>query len=471
MKHDEFCGLALLLGAIACSGTQSTNIDDATTGAANSASTVATSTGAGGTTHVGLSTSGAIGGSSLGATVSGGANNGGTFNVSASGGADTTGGVISTGGTNLVDSTSNYGGTSNSGGTTQMGASTGGLNAATGGAHIGGTAIGGTTGIASVTGGSGGVNNTGGVPAYTGGTLAGGASSGGVTGATGGMSTGDSNTGGETSGAGGADTGGETGTGGSPSAGGTTDAGGTNAGGVSSSNTSLQTTPTSLLQDCILLLHMDESSWNGTPTEVIDSSGNGNNGTSIDGATTGSLSKYGRAGMFDGNDHVSINDSPTLHGVGALSVSVWFYPTGLVGDMSPGLVAKRWGYLDRAEFSVFLSTDSDLHTALHVDIDTENNRFAASQQFDSNTWYHVAVVFDGSLPSEQRVSVYVNGQLDSVHFESSSVFTPYDSPVEVGRLRDGGESFTGAIDEVAIWKRALSQSEVVSIFTATTPLQ
>lgn len=233
----------------------------------------------------------------------------------------------------------------------------------------------------------------------------------------------------------------------------------------------MQTTPTSMLQDCILLLHTDESSWNGTPSEVIDSSGNGNNGTSVNGATTGSVSKYGRAGTFDGTDFVSINDSPTLHGVGALSVSIWLYPTGLDGIKSPGLVAKRWGYGDRAEYSVFLWNDGSQHNALYVDIDTENDRFAANRRFDNDTWYHVVVVFDGALPHDQRVSVYVDGQLDSMHAESSSALAPYDSPVEVGRLRNGGDSFIGAIDEVAIWKRALSPSEVNSIFTSATPLQ
>ena len=56
--------------------------------------------------------------------------------------------------------------------------------------------------------------------------------------------------------------------------------------------------------------HMDEPFWNGTPDEVIDSSGYGNHGMAYNGANTTDCSISGRAGYFDGiDDYVNIPHS------------------------------------------------------------------------------------------------------------------------------------------------------------------
>jgi hypothetical protein len=93
----------------------------------------------------------------------------------------------------------------------------------------------------------------------------------------------------------------------------------------------------------------------------------------------------------------------------------------------------------------------------------EDDRFSSNIQFSTGHWYHVAVVFDGSLSAEKRVSVYVNGQLDKTAPETSATVTAYDSPVEVGDLPVGGQTFIGSIDEVAMWQRALSADEVMAL--------
>jgi hypothetical protein len=153
--------------------------------------------------------------------------------------------------------------------------------------------------------------------------------------------------------------------------------------------------------------------------------------------------------------------------MGAFSVVAWIYPTFLDGTTrSPGIVAKRWAWNDSSEFALYLGVEN----RLWVDIMTEDNRFSSATVFHMAQWYHVAVVFGGSLSAEKRVSVYVDGQLDTTATESSSVVVPFDSPIEVGRLRDGGQGFIGSIDEVALWQRALSAAEVLSIYERTSPL-
>lgn len=73
--------------------------------------------------------------------------------------------------------------------------------------------------------------------------------------------------------------------------------------------------------------HLNESSWNNIPNEVIDSSGNQNHGTARGGAktVTGGISK--NAGYFDGfNDLVKVNTAWTLDITDSITVEAWMKP-------------------------------------------------------------------------------------------------------------------------------------------------
>ena len=344
------------------------------------------------------------------------------------------GGRTGNGGSSTIAGGTAFGGTAATGGATTT--PTGGAGAATGGSKAAGGAA---TGGSVATGG-----------AATGGSVAtGGAATGGSI-ATGGAATGGSVA------TGGAATGGSVATGGAPVNTGGVAAGGSGQGGQSA-----------LLASCNLLLHMDETSWNGTAGEVRDSSGAGNHGTAQGGAVTASSrAKFGRAALFNGASYLVIPNATTLHAGTAFTISAWIYSTGFDGSQSPGIVTKRRGFGDGAEFTLFAWIDNHVY----VDIDTENDRFLSNQALTNDAWYNIAVVFDGSLSQAQRVSLYINGQLDSIHAESSATVMPTDAAVEIGNLPNGGNAFTGSIDEVAFWQRALTSVEVASLYQRSTAL-
>ncbi len=73
--------------------------------------------------------------------------------------------------------------------------------------------------------------------------------------------------------------------------------------------------------------HLNESSWNGVPDEVIDSSGNNNHGIARGGAqtTTGGISH--NAGFFDGfNDLVKVKTTWTLDLEDSITLEAWMKP-------------------------------------------------------------------------------------------------------------------------------------------------
>ena len=75
--------------------------------------------------------------------------------------------------------------------------------------------------------------------------------------------------------------------------------------------------------------HFDESSWDNDPltTEVKDSSGNGNHGSSCNGAEITINGKSNNAGYFDGlNDFVEVKSQYSLNLTKAITVEAWVKP-------------------------------------------------------------------------------------------------------------------------------------------------
>jgi hypothetical protein len=54
--------------------------------------------------------------------------------------------------------------------------------------------------------------------------------------------------------------------------------------------------------------------------------------------------------------------------------------------------------------------------------------------------------------------------------DASAQIEAYTSDVVIGDLVGGGNRFTGRIDEVAVWTRALSAAEIHDVFVAVGPL-
>ena len=219
-------------------------------------------------------------------------------------------------------------------------------------------------------------------------------------------------------------------------------------------------------------MHMEEESWSGVLGEVRDDSGEGNHGTVVQSANPSAVDegRFGRAAALTGG-WITVPDSASLNPDEALTISAWVRPSYLALGQSGGIVVKRESYLDGTAYAMFLWWEgSSPETRLFLDIAEPDNRFFTNTGFAIDQWYHVAAVFDGSLPVAERSRVYVDGVVDAVGSEYNQTIGAYPSVLEIGRLRGGGGSFMGLIDEVAIWTRALTDTEVLSLYEATEAL-
>lgn len=91
--------------------------------------------------------------------------------------------------------------------------------------------------------------------------------------------------------------------------------------------------------------------------------------------------------------------------------------------------------------------------------------FDSKQALKPNTWYHLAVTFDGTQPKPQRGKIYINGELDVAGQGSKTEIPDGASSLYLGCLKANQTSYLhGLLDEVRIYRRALSESEIQALF-------
>ena len=199
-------------------------------------------------------------------------------------------------------------------------------------------------------------------------------------------------------------------------------------------------------------------SYPGSGTTWIDLSGNGNNGTLVngvgfDGGNGGSLS-------FDGvNDYVNLGTSLT-NGYINISVSIWCYITSNNGNNTLELVTKYPGgngwivrYLvDINKFSVQGREDGTLFINI-----------PSSSTYSINNWYNVVFTKNAS-----NWRLYINSSLDAdTNIDSGTVPFNNNGILSIASIPTFNFYSKSNIAQVSIYNRALTASEVQQNFNAT----
>jgi hypothetical protein len=230
--------------------------------------------------------------------------------------------------------------------------------------------------------------------------------------------------------------------GGSPSGGSTTSGGSNTSGG----NTGGSATP--VKQGLVAAYGFEESGG----SQVVDASGYGNNGT-ISGATRATTTQFGRALKFNGtNNWITVNDSSSLDLTTKMTLEAWIYPTTSLSGWRTIIMKERTGGL---AFTLNANSSANRPNST-VNVGGSDRQLTAGWRLPANAWTHLAATYDGS-----RQKLYVNGALVGSRSQTGAI------TLSSGALRIGGNSvwpqyFNGYIDEVRVYNRALSPTEIAS---------
>jgi hypothetical protein len=167
------------------------------------------------------------------------------------------------------------------------------------------------------------------------------------------------------------------------------------------------------------------------------------------GTTAYAAGEVGRAFSFNGSSYVQVPSTASLSPTAAITLDAWITASGTpAGRIVDKITA---GGADGYLLDV-------LGSKLRLIVDGQGLSGASTLQ--SGVTYHVAGTYDGST-----MTVYVNGVADGTRLFSGTI--PTNSlPVRIGADSTGANTFTGWIDEVEIFNRALSAGEIQAIHNA-----
>ncbi len=207
-----------------------------------------------------------------------------------------------------------------------------------------------------------------------------------------------------------------------------------------------------------------EESFTGAPGEVVDSSGNGNGGTTSGAySTTG---KFGQGAAFAAPDNtIDVGNGNSLNNLANWTYSFWVYPTNFDPGYSPRILCKSSTCVQDGNGPAIGITQTSGTLEVNEGVNGADAFSQTSTSLSLNTWNHVVAVYDST---NRYTKIYFNGieQAYSSHVQGASETISDDSAQSliIGNRTGADMGLAGRMDDVRIYNRALSPAEVQQLY-------
>ena len=196
----------------------------------------------------------------------------------------------------------------------------------------------------------------------------------------------------------------------------------------------------------------------GAGTALSDVSGHGHPGT-LSGPTWSASGHSGGALAFDGvNDFVSIADHNELDLTTGMTLEAWVNPSALGTAWRTVLFKEQAAHMTYALYA----NSSTSRPAGQVYVGGQRDARGPAA-LATGAWTHLASSYDGTT-----LRLYVNGT-QAAALATSGPMTVSTGPLKLGGNAIWGEWFAGRIDDVRVYNRALSASELQSDMNVPVP--
>lgn len=185
---------------------------------------------------------------------------------------------------------------------------------------------------------------------------------------------------------------------------------------------------------------------------LVDATGHGHDGTCSSMCPQLAPGRYGNGLAFDGTQWMTAMSGSDLAFPTGFTITSWFFtpsapPTRghpLTTELGTGIL-DSWGFL----------LDTDVTVTIFADGATSQS-FGGATPLTIGEWHHVAVRWNGTqLDGLIDGALYITGPVTDVVFDTN--------PINFGADFEFGAPllyFTGTLDDVRIYKRALTDAEV-----------
>jgi hypothetical protein len=195
--------------------------------------------------------------------------------------------------------------------------------------------------------------------------------------------------------------------------------------------------------DSVLYLPLD--------TNYLDISDSNNSVSCTDCPSNTTEGKIYGAYVFS-NDSLEIADASSLD-VDNITLATWINPSQYLNDQR--IISKETGTSEPYSiYSLLLSGSGEKYLDFRLGINNQRKTLSGTTAIELNTWTHVVASYDGA-----NMKLFVNGVLTDTIAASGNI-QDNNNPVYIGGSQFYPRFFSGSLDDVRIYNRALSQEEI-----------
>jgi hypothetical protein len=202
-----------------------------------------------------------------------------------------------------------------------------------------------------------------------------------------------------------------------------------------------------------------------------DASGNSNNGVLNGKIACIDDGVINKALRFDGaTGYINVPNSRTLNPARQLTLSFWLRVDGISAAWSP-LIHKGGLALPSSAnrtYSVWLSDTPTLYLAA-AGVQDEQHALN-SQKIVKGKWLHYVGIIDRINHIDK---IYINGVLSAQSLDSYSAFNKNNADLRIAWSEEAAADyapFKGALDEIRLYNRALSDADIQNLYTQGFPI-
>ena len=206
---------------------------------------------------------------------------------------------------------------------------------------------------------------------------------------------------------------------------------------------------------------------------MYDESQNGNDGF-YEASSYSLPGKVGNAwSTFNTSQYGTAPDSPSYPAGSVMTVSAWIRAGNYTSQQ--GIVSK-WDYnlsgTNTGEWALQTTASNQIRMFLTSGSGDDGSNYVDTTNAGlvANTWAHVTMVYDGSLAAANRIKIYINGAQASTTVNGTiptSMYAAGANALYIGDFNGLTRRFSGTIDEVKIYGRALTSNDVKADYDAT----
>ena len=201
----------------------------------------------------------------------------------------------------------------------------------------------------------------------------------------------------------------------------------------------------------------EDQSWNEQHYDIIDASGNGNNGKANGSVQEKKASNDDACAYFDGtDDYILVENAPSLEPE-QISIELWVKAPAQHHSFSY-LLSKGGNNCNISSYAISSDPSKGICFSINSNSKIFNTPHSGISVWDDK-WHHIAGTFDNTI-----MRLYVDGQeIQNGTYANTTInynLTHHTNLIIGNYIGSCTFPFSGCIDNVLLWNKALTSEEI-----------